>query len=72
MAVEKLTSRATSSLAIRHPEFRDGRADIVFGVFACDPRGKNHKPVRFGEFAATVWVPPADRLRLRCKPPDSG
>jgi len=57
MAVENRTSGATSSLAIRHPEFLDGRADIVAGVFACDPRGKNHKPVRFGEFTATVWVP---------------
>jgi regulation of enolase protein 1 (concanavalin A-like superfamily) len=61
MSVENLTSGATSSLAIRHPEFLDGRADIVVGVFACDPRGKNHKPVRFGEFTATVWVPPSDR-----------
>lgn len=61
MAVENLTSGATSSLAIRHPEFLDGHADIVVGVFACDPRGKDHKPVRFGEFTATVWVPAPTR-----------
>ena len=57
MAVENRTSGATSSLTSRHPEFLDGRADIVVGVFACDPRGKDHKAVRFADFRATVWVP---------------
>jgi regulation of enolase protein 1 (concanavalin A-like superfamily) len=56
LAVENRTSGATSTLAIRHPAFLDGRADIVAGVFACDPRGNDHKAVRFGEFSATVWV----------------
>jgi len=60
MAVENRTSGATSTLAIRHPEFLDGWADLTAGVFACDPRGKDHKAVRFREFSATVWVvPPA-------------
>ncbi|CAN5438259.1 hypothetical protein BH11PLA2_BH11PLA2_44200 [soil metagenome] len=57
MAIENRTSGATSSLTSRHPEFLDGRSDIVVGLFACDPRGKDHKAVRFGEFTATVWVP---------------
>lgn len=60
MAVENRTSGATSTLAIRHPEFLDGRADLTVGVFACDPRGNDHKSVRFREFTATVWgAPPA-------------
>lgn len=58
MAVENRTSGATSTLAIRHPEFLDGRADLTAGVFACDPRGKDHKAVRFREFTAVVWVAP--------------
>jgi len=58
MAVENRTSGATSTLATRHPEFVDGKADVVVGVFACDPRGKEHKAVRFGEFTATVWPAP--------------
>jgi len=57
MAVENLTTGATSTLAIRHPEFLDGQADIVAGVFACDPRGKDHTTVRFSRVSATVWVP---------------
>ena len=56
MSVENRTSGATSTLAIRHPEFLDGRADIVVGVFAGDPRGMNHKAVHFGAFSATVWT----------------
>jgi len=56
MAVENHTTGATSALATRHPEFLDGRADVVVGVFACDPRGKDHKAVRFRGFTATVWV----------------
>jgi len=55
--VENRTSGATSTLAIRHPEFLDGRADIVVGVFAGDPRGDDHTKVRFSKVASTVWVP---------------
>jgi hypothetical protein len=61
LSVENLTSGAISSLAIRHPEFLDGRTDIVAGVFVCDPRGNDHKPVRFGAFTATVWIPASPR-----------
>jgi hypothetical protein len=61
MAVENRTSGATSTLAIRHPEFLDGRAELVVGVFACDPRGKDHRAVRFSAFSATVWIPSSTR-----------
>jgi hypothetical protein len=61
VAVENRTSGATSTLATRHPEFLDGRADLVVGVFACDPRGADHKAVRFGGVTATVWVQPPAR-----------
>jgi hypothetical protein len=61
MAVENRTTGATSTLATRHPEFLDGRADLFVGVFACDPRGKDHKAVRFTEFSATVWAKAAAR-----------
>ncbi len=57
VAVENRTTGATSTLATRHPEFLDGRPDLVVGVFACDPRGTDHKAVRFAAFSATVWVP---------------
>jgi hypothetical protein len=56
VAVENRTTGAVSTLATRHPEFLDGRPDLVVGVFACDPRGKDHKAVRFATFSATVWV----------------
>jgi hypothetical protein len=58
MAVENRTSGVTSTLAIRHPEFLDGRSDLTAGVFACDPRGTDHRAVRFRGFTATVWVAP--------------
>jgi hypothetical protein len=62
VAVENRTSGATSTLAIRHPEFLDGRGDLIVGIFAADPRGKDHKAVRFASFSATVWnVLPAPR-----------
>jgi len=60
MSVENRTSGATSTLAIRHPEFLDGHSDLTVGIFAADPRGMNHKAVHFGAFSATVMtaVPP--------------
>lgn len=57
VAVENRTTGATSTLATRHPEFLDERSDLVVGVFACDPRGMDHKTVRLAAFSATVWVP---------------
>ncbi|MFM8270792.1 MAG: hypothetical protein ACKODX_00435 [Gemmata sp.] len=57
VAVENRTTGATSTLATRLSEFLDGRADLVVGVFACDPRGSDHKAVRFAAFSATVWAP---------------
>ena len=57
VAVENRTAGTTSTLGTRHAEFLDGRADVVVGVFACDPRGTDRKAVRFSTFTATVWVP---------------
>jgi regulation of enolase protein 1 (concanavalin A-like superfamily) len=61
MSVENRTSGATSSLQIRHPEFLDGRADLIVGLFACEPRGQDHEPVRFSDFSVTVWKPAIPR-----------
>jgi len=55
MGVENRTSGATSTLEIRHPEFLDGRSDLVAGIFACDPRGKDSQAIRFGHINVTVW-----------------
>jgi hypothetical protein len=61
MAVENRTSGATSTLAIRHPEFLDGRDDVVVGIFAANPRGNDPKAVPFASFSATVWKAPPSR-----------
>ncbi len=57
LAVENRTAGETTTLSIRHPEFLDGRADLVVGLYAADPRGADAAAVTFGGFAATVWVP---------------
>ena len=61
MSVENHTSGATSTLEIRHPEFLDGRSDLMVGIFAADPRGTDHKAVHFGAFSATVWTATPER-----------
>jgi len=57
VAVENRTSGATTTLATRHPEFLEGRADLVVGLYAADPRGKEPTAFTFSGFTATVWVP---------------
>lgn len=55
MSVENRTSGATSTLEIRHPDFLDGHSDLVAGIYASDPRGKEKQAVRFGDITVTVW-----------------
>ncbi len=69
VAVENRTTGATGTLATRHPEFLDGRADLVVGVFACDPRGADHTAVRFRAFTATVWAAPLSAAATRSPNP---
>jgi hypothetical protein len=56
LTVENRTNGSSSTVAIRHPAFLDGKSDLHAGLFAANPRSEDHRPIRVKSFQVTVWT----------------
>lgn len=56
MAVESLSSGASTTLSIRHPEFLDGEPDLNVGIFAANVGSEQRRTIILKEFRVTVWT----------------
>ncbi len=56
MSVESLSSGASSTLAIRHPEFLDKETDLNVGLFASNIGSEERRTITLKEFRVTVWT----------------
>jgi hypothetical protein len=62
LVVDDLTRRTTSTLAIAHPAFLDGEAELHVGLFGANTQSDQTRTLTVRELSVTVWTPqPAAR-----------
>ncbi|MBI4602768.1 MAG: FecR domain-containing protein [Planctomycetes bacterium] len=56
LTVENRTTGGSSTLAIRHPGYLDGEADLFVGAFGANTQSEVRKTLVLQEFEVTVWT----------------
>ncbi|HZY87904.1 MAG TPA: FecR domain-containing protein [Gemmataceae bacterium] len=56
LTVANLTAGSSSTLAIRHPDFLDGRRDLYVGLFGANTQSPVRKTLTVKDFSVTVWA----------------
>lgn len=56
LTVENRTTRGSSTLSIRHPEFLDSAADLYVGLFGANTQSDVRKTLVIKELSVTVWT----------------
>ncbi|MGP0065741.1 MAG: FecR domain-containing protein, partial [Isosphaeraceae bacterium] len=56
LVVDNLTRNSSSTLAIAHPKFLDGQAELYLGLFGANTQSDARKTLTIRELSVTVWT----------------